>query len=173
HFVGNTLTAVMEWIEQDPAEGLRFLEALAEELRIFAEVSRERLIPIERELSLCRSHLAIMSCRKGTRFALETSGIDAGCRIPPRGFHTLLENAITHHRYSASDVVFSLRQESGDGKARFTLDAPLAGAAPGGSAEGLGLKYVRARLEESFPGRWDLATGAVGSASRTTIEVPA
>ena len=41
HFLMNTLTAIMEWIEEDPREGVHFLQALADELRIFAEVAGE------------------------------------------------------------------------------------------------------------------------------------
>ena len=171
HFLMNTLTAVMEWIEDDPREGVRFLEALADELRIFAEVSGEKLIPAGRELELCRSHLAIMSCRKGTRFALDADGVDNAAPLPPAIFHTLLENAITHNGYGDDEVVFTLREErSGDAR-RYVMDAPIRNAARSAAGNGLGLRYVKARLEESFPGRWRVESAPFAACWRTTIEV--
>ena len=45
HFLMNTLTSVMEWIEEDPTTGVKFIEALADEFRILSEVSnRARLL---------------------------------------------------------------------------------------------------------------------------------
>lgn len=173
HFLMNTLTAVMEWIEEDPAEGLRFLEALADELRIFGEVSKEKLIPLARELELCRSHLAIMSCRKGMRFELVSDGVATNATLPPATLHTLLENAITHNRYDGDRIIFRLQQRSDNGSRRYVLDAPLAKRASRETSEGLGLRYVRARLEESYPNRWSLDASVVDDVWRTTIEVPA
>ena len=37
--------------------------------------------------------------------------------------------------------------------------------------EGTGLRYVKARLEESFPGRWTMAAGPVEGGWRTVIEL--
>lgn len=173
HFLMNTLTAVMEWIEQDPATGVRFLQALAEELRAFSEVANEKLIPVNRELELCRAHLEIMSCRKETKFLLETSGIRGLSMVPPATFHTLLENAITHNRYEGEIVTFSLHREQDGLVERYTLDAPLQDRSGKQNEGGLGLRYIRTRLEESFPGRWRLVDGEVADVWRTVIEVPA
>jgi hypothetical protein len=171
HFLMNTLTAVMEWIEESPREGVRFLEALADELRIFAEVAGEPLIPARRELELCRSHLAIMSCRKGTRFALDAEGVDANATLPPAIFHTLIENAITHNSYDEADVVFTLREERTKHARRYVLDAPARHDQPANAGAGLGLRYIKARLEESFPGRWSVESAPFASSWRTIIEV--
>jgi hypothetical protein len=173
HFVMNTLTAAMEWIEQSPEEGVRFLEAFADQLRIFAEVSSEASIPIARELALCRAHLMVMSGRKGTRFVLRTDGVDESATIPPAVFHTLIENAITHNRYGQTEVVFALREERLDGIRRYILDAPVTGAPGSRNADGTGLRYVKARLQENYPGLWRCDARADKHAWTTTIEVPA
>ena len=172
HFVMNTLTAAMEWIEQSPDKGVRFLEAFAEHLRIFAEVSADVSIPMAREIALCRAHLMVMSGRKGTRFVLRTEGVDEAASVPPAVFHTLIENAITHNQYAQGDVVFSLREERQDQFRRYVLDAPLTGDAIV-NGDGTGLRYVKARLEENYPGRWRYAALANRRTWTTTIEVPA
>ena len=173
HFVMNTLTAVMEWLESDPATGVKFLEAFADELRIFSSVSRDTTIPIAEEIALCRSHLAVMACRKGIRFQLRADAIDPASSIPPAVLHTLVENALTHNRYRADEVEFVLTEERLRNARRYVFDAPLDESIAGGETEGTGLRYVKARLEESYPGKWTLTTGAAGSHWRTTIEVPA
>lgn len=173
HFVMNTLTALMEWVESDPAGGVRFLEAFAEELRIFSSIARDAEIPIEREIALCRSHLAVMECRKGKRFQLRVDSVDHDRAIPPAVLHTLVENALTHNRYE-DDVEFTLREEKSRKTRRYIFDAPCAATTqPQSHSDGTGLRYVKARLEENYPGRWMLQTGEIDGCWRTTIEVPA
>jgi hypothetical protein len=171
HFVMNTLTAAMEWIEQSPEEGVRFLEAFADQLRIFAEVSADVSIPMAREIALCRAHLMVMSGRKGTRSTLITDGIDESASIPPAVFHTLIENAITHNQYAQTEVIFALRERREEQLRRYVLDAPLTREAAV-NCDGTGLRYVKARLEENYPGRWRYAALAREEMWTTTIEVP-
>jgi hypothetical protein len=171
HFVMNTLTAVMEWLEHDPKTGVQFLEAFADELRMFSSMSHDATVPISDEIALCRSHLAVMQCRKGNRFHLRADSIDPSAAIPPAVLHTLVENALTHNRYDA-DVEFVLTEEKSRDTRRYVFDAPCSAPASA-ETEGTGLRYVKARLEESYPGRWTLQTARAGSVWRTTIEVPA
>lgn len=174
HFLMNTLTAALEWIEEEPREGARFLEALAGELRILNEISGAALIPIARELDLCRSHLTIMSYRKGMQFDLVADRVDARDVIPPAIFHTLLENAISHNRYRAGRVVFHLREERANGARAYTLDTPrVVQSAPAAEKEGIGLRYIKTRLEESFPGKWRMDSVATEDLWRTTIVLTA
>jgi len=46
HFLMNTLTTIMEVIEQEPKVAVALIEALAVEFRILARVSGEKLIPL-------------------------------------------------------------------------------------------------------------------------------
>ncbi|MEL6614310.1 MAG: histidine kinase, partial [Bacteroidota bacterium] len=149
HFLMNSLTSVAEWIETDPAVGVRALEALAAELRALSEVSGEALIPMARELALCRTHLDVMGYRRDVRFDLDARGVDPEGPIPPAVLHTLVENAVTHNAYPPGHVQLTLRETRHEGRRRLTLRAPLAGAAREAPQEGGGLRYVRARLAES------------------------
>jgi hypothetical protein len=171
HFLMNTITAVMEWIEENPQEGVRFLEALGSELRMFGEIASERVVPLSRELELCRAHLELMGARMRTRFTLETHGVDLADAVPPAIFHTLIENAMTHNRYGEEDVRFELSATESNGTRRYEFDAPVRGAARSASRDGVGLRYLKARLEEAFPGRWRVDAEGRGEVWRTVIEV--
>ncbi|MEM1272144.1 MAG: histidine kinase, partial [Bacteroidota bacterium] len=161
HFMMNSLTSVIEWMESDPKAGVRFVEALAGELRLLAEVSGERLIPVERELALCASLLDVMRYRTDIVFELDTAGIRPADLIPPALFHTLVENGITHSTAGPSDspVRFRLTATHADGRVRYVFDTPHPAPSDHPDREGTGLRYVRARLTESFGTNWTLTAG--------------
>lgn len=183
HFVMNTLTALLEVVEQDPRTAVTLIEALAEEFRALARMSGEKLVSLGEELALCRTHLTVMGLRHGAKHVLQTEGTHDNAAIPPAVFLTLLENGLTHQRgqRGAVENVFRLKaeqlgSESGvryeffsPGEPMPKKDAEAKGA--GVRREGTGMKYVRARLEESFAGRWKLTDGAVEGGWRTVIEL--
>jgi hypothetical protein len=171
HFLMNTLTAAMEWMEEQPDVGVRFIEALADELRLLVDVSDQTHIPLATEIDLCRRHLEVMGYRQDRTFQLHVEGVDPEAPVPPAVFHTLLENALTHNRYAAPTVCFRLEGERlGDGW-RYTLHAPLNGRAPAIGREGTGLRYVKARLRESVGDAWSLTSTPRNGTWATTIEL--
>ena len=172
HFIMNTLTAVMEWIEENPKQGVRFLESLADELRLFLDVASRPLIPLQKELALCNAHLRIMSCRKAMQFELETTGVNGDKAVPPAIFHTLVENAISHNSYDDATVSFRLREERAGESRRYIFSAPLS-TRQEHDGGGVGMRYVKTRLEDSYPGRWSVQSFADGDWWQTSIEVPA
>lgn len=171
HFLMNTLTSVLEWIETNPKLGARAIEALAAELRTLTEVSGEQLIPMSRELALCRAHLEVMGYRQAVQFELETTGVDTEAPIPPAVIHTLIENAITHNAYPPGKITFTLSETNADHQRQLILSTPLAGASREPRQEGGGLRYVRARLEEAMPGRWTLRSSEEADKWVTHIEI--
>lgn len=179
HFLLNTLATIMEVIEREPRAAVSLIDALAAEFRILARVSGEKLIPLAQELDLCRAHLQIMSQRKDARCTLETEGVDEAALVPPALFHTLIENGLTHLRPRQGEQRFTLREERSAGRVRYTLlaegEPARARARPAAEpvGEGTGLRYLRARLVESFAGDWHLETGPVPGGWRTVIEIAA
>ncbi|WP_263788791.1 histidine kinase [Salinibacter grassmerensis] len=178
HFLMNTLTAAMEWLEAEPEVGVRFVEALAEELRLLASISDQDTIPLRREIELCRLHLEVMGYRQDHTYRLCANGIDPEATVPPALLHTLLENALTHNRYDDLTVTFNLRGEALDGGRRYVLHAPRGANSDLSSAEteeGTGLRYVEARLREQYGDDWTLqsvpTSGEDGLAWTTTIEI--
>ncbi|AGC44051.1 Sensor protein lytS [Myxococcus stipitatus DSM 14675] len=176
HFLMNTLGALSEWVETQPAQAVRFIEALGTVYRHLLAVSGERTIPLSRELELCRAHLDVMGCRQGTAFRLKTEGVDLDAPVPPALLHTLLENAFSHNRYVSPHTFRlqgSLVTEGAQPRRHYAFLAPLGtGKGPGGG-DGTGSRYLRARLEEAFPGAWGLQDGPTEEGWMTRVEVPA
>lgn len=176
HFLINTLATIMEVIEREPRSAIALIESLASEFRVLARISGETLVPLAQEIELCRAHLAVMSMRKDARCVLLAEGIDGSAMVPPALFHTLVENGLTHLRPRNGEYRFSLAESRAPGHVRYTFVAegeppPPAPAGSTPSREGTGLRYVRARLEESFAGRWSLVGEPTDTGWRTVIEL--
>lgn len=169
HFLMNALTSILEWIEQEPAHAARFVEALAEELQLLSRVAGERAIPLELELALCRAHVALMSQRLELPIALRTSGDIAPHRVPPAMLHTLVENALTHGRFPEGAVELALDVEVAGAVVRYRLLSPEIEPCAA-TGEGTGMRYVRARLQESYGDRWRLRAGPCPAGWETVIE---
>lgn len=172
HFLMNTLGALAEVVEVEPAQASSFIAALGEAYRQLLAVVSERTISMGRELALVRAHLDLMGHRQGTAFALQVSGLDEGAPVPPAWLLTLLENAFSHNRYT-QPAIFGLTEDRIGGRRRYTFIAPAGEGTVPILGEGTGSRYLKARLEEAFPGAWDLSDGATEAGWTTVVEVPA
>jgi len=175
HFLINSLTSIAQLIEESPPTAVDMIDALADEFRLVSRVAQERLIPLATEIELCRAHLRVMSLRRETRFELRCDGVDEETLIPPAIFHTLVENAVSHGSAGDSPLrTIVLREErSWTGGRVFQMESPTGAAARGEAAkrEGTGTRYVKARLEEAFPGRWSFDASQAGDHWISRIEI--
>ncbi len=170
HFLMNTLTAIKAWLAENPAQSARIIDALAEEIRPLAERSAMKEIPIREEIAICKAHLEIMGLRLNRRFTLTVSGVGGEEAVPPLVFHTMVENAFTHGDSSAFSRFDITKTVDGEiTRYVFSVDDPAAGKGP--VREGTGMKYIRARLEESYPGRWELDCGGGDATWRVTVAI--
>lgn len=161
HFLMNTLTNIISLIEYNPRLSVRLIEALSSEFYAMMDMADKKLIPVEQEIELCQAHLEVMSIRNDICYEMDTRQVNLQLMIPPAILHTLVENGITHNDPINGKITFCLSQEQvAQGKVLClrtygllkSSDHPII-------EEGTGLKYVKSRLEESFPGRWDLQSG--------------
>ena len=171
HFMLNSINAAIMWIKEDPGTAEKLLHALSRELKQLLKVVGEKVIPIEDEIGICRMHLEVMSLRHDKSFSLRLEGIMAGEKIPPMVFHTLVENGLTHG-YAGKEVgVFVLGRSEDEGKIQFTLFNDGMAGKKKTESNGLGLKYVRARLEEAYGRNWRLDSHAVDGGWLVTIVI--
>jgi hypothetical protein len=177
HFLMNTLLSIQSWFGRDPAKAGRLIEALAQEFRIISRIASEREIEAAEEVELCRSHLELMGYRRDAAYMLELAGDFSGQRVPPMLFHTLIENGLTHAYAPRENGVFRLECRSTGEVVEYTLQndgsrlAEMTGTPTEDKPEGMGLKYVRTRLEESYPGRWELEYGLWDGVWRVRVAI--
>ena len=174
HFLMNTLTSLIVWIEESPKIGVLFIEALAKEFDIFNQIENKTLIPIGQEIALCRTHLEIMKYRKEINYSWEEEGIDDEQKIPPGILHTLLENGITHSLpLEDNSVKFKLIFESNNDCKYYTFltFANNVRQEMSTKKEGTGLKYIKARLTESYQEQWDFTSESVNYGWKNTIKI--
>lgn len=172
HFLLNTLNALSEWIDQEPRVAAGMIQSLAEEFRVLSDISNRSLIRMDEEIRLCRTHLEIMSRRKGREYRMATDGVDPQAPIPPAVIHTLVENAITHGRHTGVSVELRLSEERRGGLRRYMFSSPDSAPAGAQAPDGTGLRYIKARLQESFGEGWSLRSRSDGSSWITEILVP-
>lgn len=173
HFLRNTLTSLIDWIEESPKEGVVFIRALADEFDIMNDISEDTLIPIRQEIELCRKHLEVMSFRKEVCYEWEEDGIDENEEIPPAIIHTIVENGITHS-FSPAEGCICFRLSFAKHKNFKQYDLLTLAEnrkTKKSSGKGTGFKYIKARLNESYGTNWDFESYAVENGWMTTIKI--
>lgn len=158
HFIMNTLTSIMEWVERAPEKGIEFIEALASEFDLLNDMVDEKLILIQQEIDLCKKHLEIMTFRKEIIYKWEDKNINLMQKIPPAILHTVIENGITHSKpMDNGQIKFKLTQEDNDSTVTYRVEVFAKNRKVRSSSKsGTGFKYIRSRLTESYGDRWAL-----------------
>lgn len=173
HFLLNTLTALAQFVEESPPTAVQLINDLATEFRALTRLAAEREIALADELALCRTHLRIMSARTEVPWTLETENVELDQMVPPALFLTLIENGFSHQRPRPGDSVFRLAGQSSAAGVRYVFFSPGKPRREAGAAHnGTGLRYVRTRLDESFPGAWLLDQRETAEGWETTIGIP-
>ena len=170
HFVLNTLTSIIVWLRRDSGAAIKLIEALAEEFRIINQVSALKQIPVNQEIDLCKAHLKIMGFRRGAEYKFETINIDGTETVPPMIFHTLVENGLTHGFEKKINGTFILQKTKLADSTEFILsnDGEFNTEDTKGST-GFGMRYVKSRLEESYPGKWSISSEQTDGGWETKI----
>ena len=172
HFMMNTLTSIMECLEHDKDQGIAFIHSLANEFNLINQVSDKKLIPIGEEIKLCQYHMEIMSFQQQKQYRLVVEGIDNELTIPPGILHTLVENGISHNRAKQAEIVFILSQNNENDKRIYELRTPYSPLSKRKlRSSGLGLKYVKARLQENYGGGWQFSQDAENDEWVTRITI--
>jgi len=177
HFIMNTLLSLMHLILKDSRKAIQLVQLLAEEFKLINLFSSKKLIPVEEEIKLCKIHLDLMSLRKKTQYELNTKNIEPLDMIPPMIFHTLIENGLTHAFKTDENGSFELSSQKDDNSRRYILTnngsklEELENQTRSEINEGLGIHYVKARLEESFGNEWKLKYGLKNNHWKVEISI--
>ena len=173
HFILNSMASLQELIEQTPENASDFVNQLADEFRLVSRVSNQKLIPIADEIEMCRIHLRIMEYRRNSKFILKTEGLTGEEKVPPGIFHTLVENGITHGYGTKNEGTFILRKKVINDEIEYTFfnDSETETKTEEAKEKGTGLKYIEARLRETFPDKWKLESMGLSNGWQVKIIV--
>ncbi|MEM8892595.1 MAG: histidine kinase, partial [Bacteroidota bacterium] len=161
HFLLNTLTSLISWVEESPKVAIRFIEALATEFDLLSSAAEKDLIPLEEEITLCKEHLKLMSFRNEISYSLKIKGETEGLHIPPAIILTLIENGLSHNFIEEGYAEFQLSIQKAPTCISYRLISP--GQALKEKEEnkaGTGWKYIHARLELNYPAAWKMESYA-------------
>lgn len=173
HFLRNTLTSLIDWVEESPQQGVVFIRALADEFDIMNSISEDTLIPIRQEIELCKKHLQVMSFRKEICYDWEEKNIDENEEIPPAIIHTIIENGITHSLPPKKGCIcFCLSFTKEKNYKEYTLQTIAKNRKTRKEkSNGTGFKYISARLNESYGTNWHFDSHEVEEGWMTTIKI--
>lgn len=171
HFLMNSLTALMEWIETSPEDAIDYIDGLAEEFRLLSDFSGRNAVSFREELALCEVHLTLMSKRLESSITLKTSGVDPDISVPPAVFHTLIENALSHNDYRGKQIILELCMLRSGQDTVYEFRAPSEGHRPSSLNTGFGTRYVLARLEEFYGKAFRFTSEQIGSSWVSRIEL--
>ena len=173
HFLRNTLTSLIDWVEESPQQGVVFIRALADEFDIMNSIAEDTLISIREEIDLCRKHLEVMSFRKEVCYEWQEKNIDENEEIPPAIIHTIIENGITHSLPPKEGcIIFCLSFTKEKNHKEYSLLTIAQNRnRKKEHSNGTGFKYIKARLNESFGDNWLFNSHQVENGWLTTIKI--
>lgn len=172
HFLLNSLTVIIAWLRRDPKSAIKLIEMLADEFRMIGQIAALRQIPIQQEIDLCKTHLTIMNYRRGADYRLTTTGIDNDESVPPMIFHTLIENGLAHGYENKDKGLFTVERKKLSESIQYIV-CHDGKCSPDDikKSERFGMRYIKGRLEESYPNRWKIISRQAKVGWKTVIEI--
>jgi len=172
HFLFNTINAIAEWCQEDPAVAEAALLRLATMLRTMLSALEAPRWRLAEELALLDDLLGLHAVRDPERFTVERRGWDAApdLPVPPMLLLPLVENAMKHgpaagHRGS---VLLGVEVLSECVRIRVDNPGPYAGPRPGGQ----GVEMVRRRLRLTWGAAARLRLAGTDGRTCATLDVP-
>jgi LytS/YehU family sensor histidine kinase len=162
-------------IKRDNAEARRLVLNLSEVFRFFLRQDRT-FIPLEEELNIIRSYLAIEEARLGPRLRVEMD-IDPGAMgvsVPALSLQPLVENAVKHGvamQKTGGIVRLTVHVESG-AEVRISVANTGPFRQPETGGEGIGLANVRRRLELCYGSERDFKIETSADETEVSFAVP-
>jgi two-component system, LytTR family, sensor histidine kinase AlgZ len=176
HFLFNSLNSVAALIGSDPAAARHMCFLMAQFFRKSLTLGREQAIPLEEEVSLARTFLAIEKVRFGERLQTKFDITDdvRQVAVPPLVLQPLVENAVHHgvaHLLEGGEVTVQARRR--EGFLELVVQNPCDPDRPPSRGTGVGLVNVRSRVETLCGHRASVDVDAREENFRVSILLPA
>lgn len=183
HFLYNTLNTIITFCRTNPTKAAELLEELSDYLQNKFRFNSMNLIPLEQELDLIRSYLAIEKVRFGKRLNI-VFDIDADLKllIPPLILQPLVENAVKHGVYPKREggTIQITIKETAEAANIIVADDGV-GILPDKvecllkdknvAEAGIGLSNINKRLQRHYGYRLDIQS-SLGKGTVITVKIP-
>jgi len=176
HFLFNSLNSISALTSSDPAKAREMCVLLGDFLRRTLGLGEKSAIPLEEELSLIRSFLAVEKVRFGSRIQMQED-IDKDALdifIPPLLLQPLVENAVVH---GISNLVegglIRLDIHAHNGLLSIAIENTFDPDSPPRRRSGVGLANVRQRLATRHGHLASFDVKSEGDRYRVAISMPA
>lgn len=174
HFLFNSINAVLSLVRSEPRRAEAALEDLADLFRVLMADNRD-LVPLEREVELCRQYLGLEALRLGDRLRVEweVNRMPGNALVPPLLLQPLLENAVYHGIEPSMEPGTINIQIFGDGdQVRMLLRNPYHEAGRHHTGNKMALANIRERLSLHFDAEASLQTRSVDGHYEVQITLP-
>jgi two-component system, LytTR family, sensor histidine kinase AlgZ len=178
HFLFNSLHSISALTSSDPRRAREMCIALADFLRATLGLGEKALIPLEEELSLIHSFLAVEKIRFGARLQMEEQ-IDPGildCMVPPLILQPLVENAVVHGIANLTEggwIHLRALHGSNDSNVSIEVENSFDPEAPARRKSGVGLANVRQRLDTRYGTNASFSVDKNGGRFHVGLTLPA
>src|SRR5215469_3040396 len=176
HFLFNSLNSISALTSSDAPKAREMCILLGDFLRRTLGLGEKSTIPLEEELSLVHSFLAVEKVRFGARILMDEN-VDKEAMsvpVPPLLLQPLVENAVVHgiaHLVEGGWV--HLNVKSSDGLLSVVVENTFDPDAPPRRKGGVGLANVRQRLAARYGNQASFEAKANGDCFRVSITLPA
>jgi two-component system sensor histidine kinase AlgZ len=175
HFLFNSLNSISALTSSDPAKAREMCVLLGDFLRRTLGLGEKSAIPLEEELSLVHSFLAVEKVRFGARIKMDEN-IDKDAMsvpVPPLLLQPLVENAVVHGIANLVEGGWvRLDVKASNGVLSVVVENTFDPDAPPKRKSGVGLANVRQRLAARYGNQASLDVKANGNSFRVAIILP-
>ncbi len=174
HFLFNSINAVLSLVRTEPRRAETALEDLADLFRVLMADNRD-LVPLAREVELCRQYLGLEALRLGNRLQVEWQAdkMPGDALVPPLLLQPLLENAVYHGiEPSMEPGLISIQIFSDRDQVRMLLRNPYREGGSHHSGNKMALANIRERLSLHFDAEASLQTHAGDGHYEVRITLP-
>jgi LytS/YehU family sensor histidine kinase len=176
HFVFNALNNVRALINEDPARARELVTRLSNTLRHALQHSQRDRVRLDEEWAVMQDYLAVEAVHFEQRLRVELRCHPdcAAVELPPMLLQGLVENAIKHGiaRSPGGGLLRVIAEPLGAGL-RIIVENSGQLEAPTAQATGVGLAWLRQRLEGRQPAARFALIQADPQSVRATLELPA
>lgn len=176
HFLFNSLNAISALVATDPARARELCILLAELFRKSLAIGEKSSVPLEEELAVTRTYLAIERLRMGDRLSIDEA-VDVAtlrCQVPPLLLQPLVENAVRHGVATCAEGgILRLEAKTDGQRLSLRVDNPFDPDSPARKGVGLGLTNVRRRLLARYGDRAVLDAQRTADHFRVILLLPA